>query len=71
LPFSQCSRSGKEIYKQKETVSVGLKVIDQGIIGKKLSKNEIFTVAKKNIESAQKQTKLLIEKGFIPPYKIK
>ncbi len=56
-----------EIY-IKEAVSVGLKAIEQGIARKKLSKDELYTEAKRNIEFAQNQTRLLMKEGFIPPF---
>jgi malate dehydrogenase (oxaloacetate-decarboxylating) len=53
----------------REAVAVGLKAIEQKIARVKLSEDELFAEAKKIIDNAQEQTKLLMKKGFIPPFK--
>jgi malate dehydrogenase (oxaloacetate-decarboxylating) len=53
----------------REAVAVGLKAIEQKITRLKFSKDELFTEAKKIIDNAQAQTKVLMKKGFIPPFK--
>jgi len=53
----------------REAVAVGLKAIEQKIARLKLSEDELFAGAKKIIDNAQKQTQLLMKKGFIPPFK--
>ncbi len=48
--------------------TIGLKAIEQGIARKILSEDELYTEAKRNIEFAQNQTRLLMKEGFIPPF---
>jgi malate dehydrogenase (oxaloacetate-decarboxylating) len=44
-----------------------MKAIDQGVARIKKSRNEVYEEAYKKIKAARDQTKLLMEKGFIPP----
>lgn len=53
----------------REAVAVGLKAIEQKIARLKLSEEELFAEAKKIIDNAKAQTKVLMKKGFIPPFK--
>ncbi|TFG29958.1 MAG: NADP-dependent malic enzyme [Promethearchaeota archaeon] len=53
----------------REAVAVGLKAIEQNIARLKLSEEELFAEAKRIIENAQAQTKVLMKKGFIPAFK--
>ena len=53
----------------REAVAVGLKAIEQKIARLKLTKEELFAEAKKIIDNAEAQTKVLMKKGFIPPFK--
>lgn len=52
----------------REAVAVGLKAIEQGIARRKLSEQELYEEAKNLIDKSQKQTKLLMENGYIPSY---
>lgn len=52
----------------REAVAVGLKAMEQGIARVKLSKKELYSEAKRIIESAQAQAKLLMKKGLIRPF---
>ena len=53
----------------REAVAVGLKAIEQKIARLKLSEDELFTEAKRIIDNAEAQTKVLMKKGLIPPFK--
>ncbi|MFQ6088925.1 MAG: NADP-dependent malic enzyme [Candidatus Methanofastidiosia archaeon] len=53
----------------REAVAVGMKAIEQGIAGLKLSRKELFHVAESIIRKAREQTKNSMKMGFIarPP----
>ncbi|MFX1392194.1 MAG: NADP-dependent malic enzyme [Promethearchaeota archaeon] len=53
----------------REAVAVGLKAIEQKIARLKLSEDELFAEAKRIIDNAEAQTKNLMKKGLIPPFK--
>jgi malate dehydrogenase (oxaloacetate-decarboxylating) len=53
----------------REAVAVGLKAIEQNIARIKLSEEELFAEAKRNIDNAEVQTKVLMKEGFIPSFK--
>ncbi len=52
----------------REAVAVGLKAIEQQIARLKLSEDELFFEAKRIIDNAEAQTKVLMKEGFIPPF---
>ncbi len=53
----------------REAVAVGLKAIEQDIAKIRLSEDEIYQKAEEQITKTHEQTKLLMEKGYIPEYK--
>ena len=50
-----------------EAVAVGLKAIEQGIARRKLSKDELYELARKKITESQKMLKLMMDNRLIPP----
>lgn len=57
----------KEVF-IKEAVAVGMKAIEQDIALIKLSEEELYNRANKIISNSQKQTKTLMEEGYIPQF---
>lgn len=55
-----------EVYPREATV-VAMKAIEQGVARIKKSREEIYEEAYRKIKAARDQTKLLMDKGFIPP----
>jgi len=55
-----------EVYPREATV-VAMKAIEQGVARIKKSRDEVYEEAYRKIKAARDQTKLLMEKGFIPP----
>jgi len=55
-----------EVY-PREAMAVGMKAIEQGVARLKPSANELMENATKMIKRAQKETKLMMETGIIPP----
>jgi len=51
----------------REAAAVGIKAIEQGIAGIKLSRDEIYKKASEIIKRAREETQTLMDKGFIPP----
>ncbi|MFH1957802.1 MAG: NADP-dependent malic enzyme [bacterium] len=51
----------------REAAAVGIKAIEQGIAGIKMSKDEIYKKASEIIKRAREETQTLMDKGFIPP----
>jgi malate dehydrogenase (oxaloacetate-decarboxylating) len=49
----------------REATAVGLKAIEQGVAGRKLTKQEIFETAASKIKRAREETAMLMEEGFI------
>ncbi len=52
----------------REAVAVGLKAIEQGLARIKLTKEELWDRADKIISASHRQTKLLMDHNFIPPF---
>jgi malate dehydrogenase (oxaloacetate-decarboxylating) len=53
----------------REAVAVGLKAIEQKVARITLTKDQLFKKATTIIKKAQEETRLMMEKGFIPAYK--
>jgi len=49
----------------REACAVGMKAIEQGVAGKRMSREELYTVSEGIIRKAREKTKFLMEKGFI------
>jgi malate dehydrogenase (oxaloacetate-decarboxylating) len=54
----------------REAAAVGMKAIEQGVAGRKASREELFESAARTIKKAQDETKALMEKGLIPDQKL-
>ena len=50
----------------REAAAVGIKAIEQGIAEKVMTREELYKTAESIIRMAREETKLLMEKGFIP-----
>jgi malate dehydrogenase (oxaloacetate-decarboxylating) len=54
-----------EVFPRVATATA-LKAIEEGVARLKLSKEEIYKLAEESIGKAQRQTKMLMDEGFIP-----
>jgi malate dehydrogenase (oxaloacetate-decarboxylating) len=50
----------------REAAAVGMKAIEQGVAGRKASREELFESAARTIKKAREETGALMEKGLIP-----
>jgi malate dehydrogenase (oxaloacetate-decarboxylating) len=53
----------------REAAALGMKAMEQGIAGLKFSREELYRKAEVAIRRAREQTRVMMEKGFIPEYK--
>lgn len=51
----------------REALAVGMKAMEQGIAGKKMTRDELYETAERIIKKARAETKNMMDEGFISP----